>query len=469
MKKTTIYRLALGIFILPLLASAPALTPRPAQAQESEYLQSSGTYSREELAQMLAPVALYPDALLAQVLMASTYPIEVIEADRWVKRNPTLQGNALDGALLDKEWDPSVKALCHFPSILDLMSARISETTNLGNAFLAQEAEVMAMVQELRARARAEGNLASNARQTVVVERETIVIEPANPRVIYVPYYDPFYVYGPWWYPAYPPYYWGPPGVRISFGIGYWPGFHFSFTFGDWCYFDWHRHYIYIDVHKRPRFVRHDHWVSRPGPWHHHPNHRRGVAYRDKATAVKFGQTHWRSSDIRRDSRGFLERGELDRKRDRRGDVRTGSDRNRRGEDAARIERAPRQRQQVERERQMREQADRDRQVRKRAELERQQRTRVERESEQRQRVERDRKTQVRGEQERQMRERAERMQQQRSRDNVFNQVGEGRKERMSGERGRFSRQDQGGVSRDRGRSGGDNRGRSGGWSRDRR
>jgi hypothetical protein len=218
MKKATIFHLVLGLLIIPLAASCLVLTPRLAMAQYqyAPYSEASENFSREELAQLLAPIALYPDPLLSQILMASTYPIEVIEADRWVSRNPQLQGDALDWALVERDWDPSVKALCHFPSILALMSERIAETTDLGNAFLAQEAEVMAMVQDLRATAYAQGNLTTNAQQTVIVERETIIIEPANPRVIYVPYYDPYYVYGSWWYPAYPPYFWGPPGSASS-------------------------------------------------------------------------------------------------------------------------------------------------------------------------------------------------------------------------------------------------------------
>lgn len=120
MKRTTIIHLAIGLFT-PLLLFCLVLSPRQALAQDSSYLDEA--YSREELAQMLAPIALYPDALLSQVLMASTYPIEVIEADRWIKRNPNLRGDALDNAMLPEDWDPSVKAICHFPSILDIMSS----------------------------------------------------------------------------------------------------------------------------------------------------------------------------------------------------------------------------------------------------------------------------------------------------------------------------------------------------------
>jgi hypothetical protein len=414
MKAATMFHLALGLLIISFFCLAPE-----SLAQDSDYLKPSEKYSREELAQMLAPIALYPDALLSQVLMASTYPIEVIEADRWVKRNPELKGGALDAALLDKDWDPSVKAICHFPSILALMSERITETTNLGNAFLAQEAEVMDMVQELRAKAYAQGNLATTSEQKVIVEKETIIIEPADLRVIYVPYYDPFYIYGPWWYPAYPPYYWVPPGVSVGIGISYWPGFYFGFAFGTWSYFDWHHHYIFIDVHKRPRYVRHDRWISKPGRWYHAPRHRRGVAYRDKSTARKYGQYPYHSRDFRRDTRGFPELIDRDRDRYPRVDDRTRIDRDKGGDDRSRIDRDRQERERVERDRQMRQPADQERRARQRVQGERQQR----------------------------------------SRDNVFNWVEDGRMERQSSERGRASRQGRGDGSRGTGRSGGDSRG----------
>lgn len=312
MKVSIIFRWVYVLFFITFLVSCQTLPSQQAPAQENDYRELASAYSPQELAQMLAPIALYPDALLSQILMASTYPIELIEADRWVKKNPKLKDDTLDAALLDKEWEPSVKAICHFPSILTLMSERIMETTNLGNAYLAQEAEVLAMVQELRAKAYAQGNLTSTEQQKVIVEREMIIIEPVDYRVIYVPYYDPFYVYGPWWYPAYRPYYWGPPGVSIGVSILYWPGFHFSFTFGNWSYFDWHNHYIYINVRNRPRFVRHNYWTARPGRWLHAPRHRRGVAYRDKATAKKFGKTPSRSRDLRHDPRVLPQREERD-------------------------------------------------------------------------------------------------------------------------------------------------------------
>jgi len=451
MKAATIFHLALGLLIISFFSLPPQ-----SLAQDSDYLEASEKYSREELAQMLAPIALYPDALLSQVLMASTYPIEVIEADRWVKRNPGLKGEALDAALLDKDWDPSVKSICHFPSILALMSERITETTNLGNAFLAQEAEVMDMVQELRAKAYVQGNLTTTSQQKVIVEKETIIIEPADPRFIYVPYYDPFYIYGPWWYPAYPPYYWVPPGVSVGIGISYWPGFYFGFAFGTWSYFDWHHHHIFIDVHKLPRYVRHDRWISKPGRWYHAPRHRRGVAYRDKSTARKYGQYPYRSRDFRRDTRGFPELRDRDPDRNRRVDDRTRIDRDKGGVDRSRIDRNRQERERVDRDKQRRERTDLDKQIRERAERDRQIRQPAGQETRARQRVERDRQIRQLADQQRRAWQRVEREQQQRSRDNVFNWVEDGRRERQSSERGRVSRQGRGHGFRGTGRSGGD-------------
>jgi uncharacterized membrane protein YgcG len=512
MKAATIFRLLLGLFTLSFLVFCPVLPPCQTQAQtqvqDTDAPEPAAKYSREELAQMLAPIALYPDSLLSQVLMASTYPIEVIEADRWRKQNPKLQNEALDNALLDQDWDPSVKAVCHFPSILTLMSERITETTNIGNAFLAQEAEVMDMVQELRTRAREQGNLTTTPEQKVIVQQETIIIEPVNPRVVYVPYYDPYTIYGPWWYPAYRPYYWGPPGISIGVGISFWPGFYFGFSFGDWAYFDWRRHYIYYHVHKRPRFVRHERWVAKPGPWRHAPHHRRGVAYRDKYTARKYGQHHYRSREYRPDTRGFPDGRRQDRDRVRRDDGRTRIDRDQQGDTRSRLDRdrrekqriepekqireqpdrGPRERQRVEQERQIRERADRDRrekqciepekQIREQPDRGPQERQRVEQERQIRERADRGRQERQRVEQERQIRQRAE--QQRRppervdsgkavqkarppyqSSDDVFNRVDNGRRERQSSERGQSSRQGRGGDSRGKSRLGdGDSGGR---------
>lgn len=430
MKTATILRLILSLFFLPFLTSCLILPPEPLQAWENEQPEQP-EFSREELAQMLAPIALYPDVLLSQILMASTYPAEVTEANRWLRRNPGLKGDDLDDALMDMDWDPSVKAMCHFPSILALMSDRIGETTDIGNAFLAQEADVMDMVQELRASAHQHNNLVSNSRQRVIVDNDRIIIEPANPSVIYVSYYDPVYVYGPWWYPAYPPRYWGPPGVvRIERGISYWPAFYF--TFGTWSYFDWHRHYIHIDAGKRPRFVRHERWYENHGRWEHSPHHRRGVVYRNKSTAWKYGQDPRRPDDWPRETPG----GGPDRDRYRRQEDRHRDERGRYlGTDPAEAERQRRDqerhrweydRQQREQERQQREEdrhrmnrdkhlgwdpaeADRGRRERERVERERKDQERVNREAQERDRIERQRQEQDRINREAQERDRIER------------------------------------------------------------
>lgn len=468
MNKTFVIRLIPRLFVISAIVFCLALIPRQLQAEDIGYPSDSEKFSREELAQMLGSIALYPDKLLSQVLMASTYPIELIEADRWVKKNHGLQGDDLDQALLDKDWAPSVKAICHFPAILALMSERIVATTNLGNAFLVQEEEVMDMIQELRASAHAQGNLTTTPQQKVIVEKETVIIEPANPRVIYVPYYDPYYIYGPWWYPAYPPYYWGPSGIRLGVGISYWPGIYFGFSWGTWSYFDWPRHHIYINVHDRPRYVRHDRWMTKSGRWSHAPIHRRGVAYRDKFTARKFGQYPHHRADFRGDIRGFPERKVLDRERSRVGDRRTRIERNFREKDNPKFERNRQEQHRVERELQKRHQllhqrGDRDLQKRPTIERNRQEQQRRGQERTTFDRVPRERKERTRIDhvpRERQRVDQGRRFQQtdqlgrsrglvkgeqpQRRRETVFDRQENGRNERQFSERGRLSRQERG-------------------------
>lgn len=285
-----------GLFFLLFLSR-----PLGALAQEA----TTAAFSRAQLSQMLAPIALYPDDVLSQILMASTYPIEVVEADRWLQSHQDLQGDALDRALQDKDWDASVKSLCHFPNVLNMMNDKIGETTNLGNAFLAQQDEVMDVVQELRHKALDQDNLSSNQKQKVIVQQQTIIIQPANPDAIYIPYYNPAYIYGSWWYPDYPPYYWGPANVAIGGGIYFWPTPFFGFGIGTWSYFNWPGRYIVIDVYRRPRFFRRDEWRERQGRWHHIPRHRRGVAYRDMPTARRFGQAPRQERHFDRGIRGF--------------------------------------------------------------------------------------------------------------------------------------------------------------------
>jgi hypothetical protein len=271
--------------LLALLIAVP-----PAYAQERK------TYGQAELDQMLAPVALYSDALLSQVLMASTYPLEVVEAARWSRAHPGIQGDEAVRAVEDKDWDPSVKSLLAFPNLLTRMDEQLDWTRRLGDAFLAQETQVMDTVQQLRQRAQAAGNLAPDERQRVVADGRTIAIEAADPRVVYVPYYDPYVVYGPWWWSAYPPVVWAPwPGyavVRPGFWWGVGVGISAGFFFGG---VDWHQRHVRVlhvnNYYVRPPVVRRGVIVQRPiapGRWEHNPSHRRGIVYRSPEVQKRY-------------------------------------------------------------------------------------------------------------------------------------------------------------------------------------
>ena len=215
-------------------------------AQEQQYAQQTP----EELQQLVAPIALYPDSLVAQILAASAFPEQVVEADRWVQANPDLKGDALGQAVDQQPWDPSVKALTAFPSVLGNMDKNLSWTSSLGDAYYNQQQDVMDAVQVMRQRAQEAGNLKTTPQQTVGAEGSTIVIQPASPEVVYVPAYNPWLVYGgplvPWpgWYP-YPGIWFGGPYLSfgVGFGIGLFTGF--GWGWGHWG-FDWyHRYPIY--------------------------------------------------------------------------------------------------------------------------------------------------------------------------------------------------------------------------------
>ena len=263
------------------------------------YAQDRRAYSQAELDQMLAPVALYPDALLSQVLMASTYPLEVVEAARWSRAHPGVQGDDAVRAVQDQDWDPSVKSLLAFPNLLSRMDEKLDWTKSLGDAFLAQEAQVMDTVQQLRQRARAAGHLLPDERIRVVDDGRTVVIEPATPSMVYVPYYDPWVVYGAWWWPAYPPVVWAPwpgyyayrPGFYWGAGVGLTVGFFFGSL-------DWHHRHVRVvhvnNYYAKPAYVRRDGYVQSnfaPGKWQHDPWHRRGVVYRAPEVQRKFAAT----------------------------------------------------------------------------------------------------------------------------------------------------------------------------------
>lgn len=271
-----------------------------ALAHGAALAQARPAYTQAELDRMLAPIALYPDPLLSQILMAATYPIEVVEAARWSRANPQLAGEDAVRAVAGADWDPSVKSLVAFPQVLARMDEHLGWTRELGDAFLTQEPQVMETVQQLRRRARAAGTLAPDDRLRVYDDGGAIAVVPADPHVVYVPYYDPRIAYGPWWWPAYPPVVWAPwpgyaphyprPGTAV--GVFWGPAVRISlgFFFGA---MDWHRHHVKVvhvdNYYYRAPPVRRDVHVHRhathldatPGRWRHDPWHRRGVAYRD--------------------------------------------------------------------------------------------------------------------------------------------------------------------------------------------
>src|SRR5258707_3770791 len=192
-------------------------------AQGQQYTQQTP----EQLQQLVAPIALYPDALVAQILAVSTFPEQVVEADRWVQAHPDLKGDDLGQAVEQQPWDPSVKALAAFPSVLGNMDKNLSWTSSLGDAYYNQEQDVMDAVQVMRQKAEESGNLKTTPQQTVTSQGPTIVIQPADPEVVYVPAYDPWVVYGgpivawPGWYP-YPGIWYGGPSLSFCVGVGMW-------------------------------------------------------------------------------------------------------------------------------------------------------------------------------------------------------------------------------------------------------
>jgi len=274
---------------------------------------------QEELEQLLAPIALYPDALLAQVLMASTYPLEIVQAARWLKANPKVTGKALEDAMLKQRWDPSVKSLTAMPQVLEMMDAKIDWTQKLGDAFLAQQSQVMETVQALRAKASAAGNLKSTPEQQVSTVQEggktVVVIEPANPQVVYVPTYDPTVVYGAWPYPAYPPYYYYPPAYYPGAGM-FWFGAGMLVGAAIWGGCNWGGGGVYINHHNYNNFNRSN--IGGDSNWRHNVDHRKGVAYRDQATARQYNRDFNRDASAREQFRG---RGDAGRQAAQRGDA----------------------------------------------------------------------------------------------------------------------------------------------------
>src|SRR6266705_3725403 len=289
--------LALLVLVSVAFAQTPPVPRRAAATQQ-------------ELDQMLAPIALYPDSLLSQIFMASTYPLEVVEAARWSKANLGLTGQQAVEAVGERDWDASVKSLAAFPQVLAMMDQQLEWTARLGDVFVAQEPQVMETVQSLRQKAYAAGNLRSTQQASVVQQGDALAIEPASPEMVYVPYYDPRVVYGPWWWPAYPPVYWAPwPGyyaytgyaVGFAWGVGITVGARFFFSACDWRA----RRVTVVNVTRVTNVtnitnvnVNRQVVVNRPGSarnapaaWQHDPAHRRGVPYHIESLQQRFGRT----------------------------------------------------------------------------------------------------------------------------------------------------------------------------------
>jgi len=259
----------------------------PAQAATPD---AEGKFKVEEIDQMMAPIALYPDSLLAQVLMASTYPGQVREAAEWSKANPDQKGDTAIEAVQNKPWDPAVQSLVAFPAVLDLMYAKPEWVQNVGDAFLAQSKDVMDSVQRLRAAAKKEGNLNSNEYQKVTQTETVITIEPAQEGSVYVPAYNPTVVYGSWWYPYYPPFYYPPPAYYYpgyAFGVGIAWGIGIAAIGGLWGNCIWGGGSVNINVNN---FNRVNHNKISNGDWKHNAGNRGATPYRDSGSRQKYGQ-----------------------------------------------------------------------------------------------------------------------------------------------------------------------------------
>src|SRR6266403_223897 len=271
--------LALLFVTWPQNLSARQDEQDPAQAsQGQQYIQQTP----EQLEQLVAPIALYPDSLVAQILAASTFPEHVVEADQWVQAHPDLKGHALAQAVDQQPWDPSVKALTAFASVLGNMDKNLSWTSSLGDAYYNQQQDVMDAVQAMRQRAQEAGNLKTTDQQTVTTQDSTIIIEPASPEIVYVPAYDPWVVYGepivawPGWYP-YPGIWYGGPYVSfgVGFGIGYFGGY------------GWGWHHWGSDWHNRGVVYDHRAYHSRTTTFYNRNTYYQGGGERGVASSVR--------------------------------------------------------------------------------------------------------------------------------------------------------------------------------------
>lgn len=335
--------------IVSLLVAAPSAQSQTAAPAAASPTTAPATADKpplkaEELEQLLAPIALYPDSLISQMLMASTYPLEIVQAERWTKQNKSLKGDALTAALETQDWDASVKSLVNFPDVLTMMSEKLELTIKIGDAFLAQQADVLATIQKLRSKAKSSGNLQSNEQQKVTVQpappqpvensvtvqpapTEVIVIESSSPDVVYVPQYNPTVVYGGWPYPSYPPAPYYPPGYVasnvVSFGVGVAVGAAWGYAWGN-C--NWGGNDVDIDVNRNTNInnnidrskyqqnIQNRSGSGQPGKgsFQHDASRRGGVPYRDSKTSQRYGGGSAQSAQARNPYRGQAEAGRQD-------------------------------------------------------------------------------------------------------------------------------------------------------------
>jgi hypothetical protein len=302
------------------VAQETALAPDADAGATAPAEPDAPAFNAEQVEQMLAPIALYPDALLMQILMSSTYPLEIVAADRWAKKNTTITGDAIEKAVEAQTWDPSVKSMIHFPTVLARMSENLDWTQDLGDAFLAQQDQVLDTIQKLRKEAYDAGNLKSGEEQTVVVEKETqiIQIEPAQPQVVYVPQYTTA-VYGApppatSYYPTVNTYSGTDMAVAsvLSFGVGMAMG---AAIWGGDC--DWDDHHVYggwgggdadIDIERNVNISGNEVNIGNRNreSWQHNPAHRGGVRYRDDKTRSNFAGKEGARPSLSRDAaRGY--------------------------------------------------------------------------------------------------------------------------------------------------------------------
>jgi hypothetical protein len=270
-------------------------SPLQSAPQTTSPQDESAPIPPDQLDSLVAPIALYPDPLLAQTLAASTYPLELMQLQQWLTKNPGLKDKALADAIATQPWDPSIQSMAALPDVVKRLADDVQWTTDLGNAFLAQQSDVMAAVQRMRQKAKGTGNLETTQQQVVKTEvvenKSVIVIEQASPQVVYVPSYNPTMVYGAPIYP-YPPIYYPPPGyyaagMAVSFGVGVAMGAFWG-SGGGW---GWNAGWGHndININRNNTFVRNTNVASRSGTWQHNTAHRGGTPYHDRATANRYG------------------------------------------------------------------------------------------------------------------------------------------------------------------------------------